>query len=353
MNSRLFQLSALLAAFAFVATTSACPKDSKCGSKKGAATLAAVKVVEDGRSDVKAATTTNTQQAPCGANCTKDCCKKKGSAVVAAASAPCLGKCASCPDCKKDPKNCANCPKCKSGSKTATAKSPCGKKCGTKRSGALVGADGIKRCPLTGKPIKEKDCPIGKRINAVLTSLPTMNYKIGDEMTGCSKYAASLAKKSNTNIQYMVGDDVFATEKDASAKLVAAYEMEINNLNSLQFAVGSDCFRCPVTAKGKAKDTGKKMVYRVAGFDFSEKTKAQDTLKQIALTIADVKMSYKVGDQKFCCDKMAGAKVKETGSTMSYIVGDNETTDEFAARLNLAEAKIRAIVRTAAAAMGS
>ena len=162
-----------------------------------------------------------------------------------------------------------------------------------------------------------------------------------------------MAKNTKTKMRFMIGDDVFDTEKEASARLIAAYEMEVNNLNSLQFAVGDDSYRCPMTAKGKAKDAGKTMAYRVAGFDFSEKSKAEETLKTIALTVADVKMSYKVGDQKFCCDKMAGAKVKETGSTMSYIVGDTETTDEFAAKMNLAEAKIRAIVRTAADAMGS
>lgn len=398
MTSRIFQLSALLAAFAFATTTSACPKDSKCGSKKGAATLASVKVVEDGQP-----TTTATKSAttPCSksgkkvaiaalksltatktagkAGCSKPCCNKKGAATavaaavtttsgskkpcggcskkgaatVAAAGAPCSGKCASCPDCKKNPAGCATCAKCKSGAKTASAKAPCGKKCGTKKSGAVVSADGVKRCPLTGKPIKVEDCPIGKKVDAVLTSLPTMKYKIGDDVTCCSKSAAAMAKKSNTKMQYMVGDDVFSTEKEASAKIVAAYEMEVNNLNSMQFSVGNDSFHCPMSAKDKAKSTGKTLAYRVAGFDFSEKSKAEDALKKIALTVADVKMSYKVGDQKFCCDKMAGAKVKETGSTMSYIVGDVETTDEYSAKMKLAEAKIRAIIRTAYTAMGS
>lgn len=386
MNSRIFQLSALLATFAFVATTSACPKDSKCNKKIGVTTLASVKVTEDGRSEVKDVTTTKTSKA----GCTKPCCKKKNAAKVAAATVttkgtPCTGKCASCPDCKKNPQDCATCPKCKSGSakvavigtstsnsnkpcgagctkpccKTkgatvaAKGKTPCGKKCGTKKSVAVVSADGIKRCPLTGKPIKEQDCPIGKKVNAVLASLPTMKYKIGDEVTCCSKSAAAMAKKSDTKMKYLVGDDVFETAKDASAKLVALYETEVNSLNSLQFAVGSDCFRCPVTAKGKAKDSGKKITYRVAGFDFAEKSKAEDTLKKIAVTIANVKMSYKVGDQKFCCDKMAGARVKETGSTMSYIVGDDETTNEFVAKMKLAEAKIRAIIQTAFSATGS
>lgn len=342
MRTKLFQLTALVAGFAFVASASAlCPKDPKCGSKKSVSTVSA-KVTDDGRSDAAKAK----GKAPCSL-------RSKKTVVLTGVSTPCSGKCASCPDCKKGDVNCASCPKCK-GSALASA-SPCGKDCKKPccNKSAKVAASNIPCSAKGSKSLAKGGCSIANKVKAVLASLPSMKYRIGDEVIGCSHSAAAMAKDSDKTMQYVIGEETFDCKIKASAKLVSLYEKEIKNLQSMQFAVGKDCFRCPVTAKGKAKTVGKKIAYRVGGFDFAEKNKAEKALKQIAEAVADVKMTYKVGEKSFCCSKMASAKVKETGSTMSYVVGEDVTTDENAATIKLAESKIRTIVRTAAAAAGA
>lgn len=342
MRTKLFQMTALFAGLAFVASASAlCPKDAKCGSKKGASTVSA-KATEDGRSDA----TQTKSKAPCSFS-------GKKNAALTGTSSPCSGKCAGCPDCKKGDVKCGDCPKCK-GAALASA-SPCGKDC-KKPCCSKTAKTAAANAPCHAKGSKslaKGECPIGNKVKAVLASLPTMKYKVGDEVTGCSHSAAAMAKDSGKTMQYVIGDESFDSKNKASARLVSLYDAEIKNLQSLQFAVGGDCFKCPVTAKGKAKTAGKKIAYRVGGFDFAEKNKAESALKLIASAIEDVKMTYKVGEKSFCCSKMASAKVKETGSTMSFVVGEDVTTDENAANIKLAESKIRTIIRTAAAAAGS
>ena len=295
MKTKLFQVTALVAGFAFVASASAlCPKDSKCGSKKGASTVSA-KVTDDGRSD----TAKTKGKAPCSLS-------GKKNAALTGTSTPCSGKCASCPDCKKGDVKCASCPKCK-GAALASA-SPCGKDCKKAccgKSAKTVASN--TPCSAKGKKsLATGECPIGKRVKAVLASLPTMKYKIGDEVIGCSHSAAAMAKDSGKSMQYVIGEETFDCKNKASAKLVSLYEKEISNLQSMQFAVGKDCFRCPMTAKGKAKSAGSKIAYRVGGFDFAEKNKAEKALKLIAEAVADVKMSYKVGEKSFGCSKKNG-----------------------------------------------
>ena len=97
-----------------------------------------------------------------------------------------------------------------------------------------------------------------------------------------------MAKDSGKSMQYVIGEETFDCKNKASAKLVSLYEKEISNLQSMQFAVGKDCFRCPMTAKGKAKSAGSKIAYRVGGFDFAEKNKAEKALKLIAEAVADI-----------------------------------------------------------------
>jgi hypothetical protein len=50
---------------------------------------------------------------------------------------------------------------------------------------------------------------------------------------------------------------------------------------------------------------------------------------------------------------MAGAHVKETGTPMTFVVGDEETPCKTTAELMLREAKVHAIIAAAAAALAS
>jgi len=232
----------------------------------------------------------------------------------------------------------------KNAATVAASKSPCNKK------GAVLAADGAKTkpCPLTGKPIEEKDCPIAKKVGAVLASLPSMKYRIGDETTCCSHAAGSMAKTAGKPIQYVVGENTFDKEGDAMVKLTSLLEEEVESRKTVQFATGGKCYRCPMTAKDMAKKSKDKVVYRVGGVDFDDKETAEKVVKLASEKLSAVSMKYKVGQKSFCCDKMAGAEVKQSGKKILFVVDGEETDCPTAAKVNLARAQIRKIVEAAA-----
>jgi len=190
-------------------------------------------------------------------------------------------------------------------------------------------------------------------IEELVAKLPKMQYKVGDTVTVCSKSASTLAEKSHEKMLYLVGDKSFENEAEAKAALAAELEKEIANLESMQFAVGEKCVRCPITAKSMAKESGSKVAYRVAGIDFLKKEQAEKAVALVSDAAETVKISYKVGEKSFCCDKMAGDYSKETGKSITYVVGDEETSCPITAKLMLNKAKIHAIIAAAAAALAS
>lgn len=298
-----------VALFVFAGSASAmCPKSAKCGEKK------ATTVADKDAKDVKADAKSNEQVAGDKAGKKPGCCSKKNASLTAD------GKAAKKPGC-----------------------------CNKKK--VSLTADGSpKKCKLTGKPLVNGDegCPIAKKVEAILTSLPTMTYRVGDETTGCAKSAAEMAEKAGKPLQYVVGEKTFEKEGEAVAKLTSLLEEELKAMQSVQYSVGGECSRCPVTAKSMAKKAGSKMMYRVAGVDFAEKEDADKTVKLVSEAVTKVKMAYKVDGKTFHCDKAAGAKCNKSGKKMTYVVGEEETPCQTSAKRMQAEAKIRKAVETAA-----
>lgn len=232
----------------------------------------------------------------------------------------------------------------------AEAKAPCHGKGKTVELTSDKAAHGnSKPCPHAGESSKEEGCPISAKVKTVLSSLPSIKYRVGDETTCCHKSATAMAEKAGTPMKYVVGEDVFDSEGEAKGRLVSLLESEIEKMSSVQYAVGESCGRCPMTAKRLAKEKGTKVAYRVGGFDFPEKEQAEKVAKLVSDSLKEVKMSYKVGDKSFCCDKMAGAASKKSGKKMAYVVGEQETGCPTTAKLMLAQAKLRTIVETAGA----
>ncbi len=354
MKRRVISLLAVLAVGSFAATASAmCPGHETTSDKKGHAVA---------KADAKI-----TAQHPCDpSKCKKPCdpakCKHKGAITVADRNVtPVADKPKNDGRSQPQGESAAESPCRHKSAASAAAKTPCGKKCGKNcmkdccKKGVKLTSDdaGMIRCPLTGELIPEKDCPLDKRVHSVLAAMPAIKYRVGGEVTCCSKRAQELAKNGGGGIKYVVGDEVVEAEDDAKVMLAGLLDKEIGLLKTMQFAVGEESFLCPMTAKGAAKKSKTKIAYRVGGVDFPDKVEAEKTLKLIKEALGDVKMTYKVGDQSFCCDKMAGMKVKETGKKMMYVVGEEQTPCEKTARLMLTELMIRTIVATAAAALAS
>lgn len=376
----------------------ACPKDKEAADGKGgcgkSATTVAAKV-EDGRSDTadgakqhapcsKSAETV-ADKAPCaksGATTVADKAPCSKSATTTADKAPCGTSATTVADKKPCGSGCGDgCP-CSAlkkatamitgppEAKTVADRKPCGSGCGDGcPCSALAKAGGKAPCggeaktvaenkggcdkPCHGKASLTKDghegCPIGAKVKAVLASLPSMQYRVGDETVGCSETAAKLAESSGKPMQFVVGEETFSDQGAAMAKLASVLDDEMKSMQSVQFVAGGKCHKCPMTAKSVAQEKGGKVMYRVAGVDFENKEDAEKALELAAQAAEKVAMAYKVGDQTYHCDKTAGEKSKEAGAKLTYVVGDEEMCCETAAKARLAEAKIRTMVETVVA----
>ncbi len=387
------------------AVTAAATADSPCSAKK--AVTVAAPVPEDGRSDTTgtaAKTGGCGKDCPCGkssktiANQSKIApCHGQGSKTVADKTSrpPCQGhgartvadKSSGSPCQGKGAKTVADKtsrPPCQGhGAKTVADKSkdaPChgqGSKTVADKSGhppcqgkgTKTVADKSGRSPCQGHGAKTADqkAPCSKGSRATLTSagnagsavderiaqlvgsMPSMKYRIGEDVTCCSKSAATMAEKSGKPIEFLVGDQVLSDRGEAMAKLTSMLDSEAKSMQAMALVVDGKTFQCPASAKTAAKKADVDLVYRVGGVDFKTKGDAAKAQESIDGAIAEVAIAYKVDGKLYHCDKAAGSKCKESGKKMIYVVGDMETPCHTTAKLKLAETRIHEIVKAAIA----
>ena len=210
---------------------------------------------------------------------------------------------------------------------TASAKSSCRGKAGRTLTSLRVGSD---------------------KVNVTLASMPAMTYCVGDFETRCSKSAQAKADETKQSMTFVVGEKTYDNKGEAMVALTGLLDSEAKTLATVRFAVGDKCFACPVSARGVAQDSGAKIKYRVAGFDFDDQATAKTVAKAVAEAAGKVAMTYKVDGKPTACAQTA----KACGSKqLTYVVGDAETRCEATAKLSLAEAKIRAMIEAAAASL--
>ena len=259
-----------------------------------------------------------------------------------------------------------NCPLCMKAAKTVAAKTAKKGGCGYKKAGTattvVTAADksaksaksGKKGCCASKSGAKTvaagsyKGCHTQKR-KTILASMPALQYRVGETTTGCSQSAAAMAKASDAKIEYLVGDDAFPNKGEALVKLASAIDAHSSDLMSMQFSAGGECSRCPVTAKAIAKKNNTTIAYRVGGFDFDTREKAQRAITLARAAAESVAMEYKVGEKLYQCGKSAGAKADSSKATMTFVIGDKETCCDKTAAVMLAEAKVEAVVDAVAA----
>ena len=188
---------------------------------------------------------------------------------------------------------------------------------------------------------------------AVLASMPTVKYRVGEQKMCCPNAALVAAKTENKPVEYLVGKEAFKTQAEADAHLVTLYEKEIESMIAVKYSVGGESTQCPHAAKSMADSSKAPIAYKVGGVEFADRAKAEAAVKLVADAAASVKMSYKVDGKPFCCDKMAGDAAKTEGKPIVFVIGSDEIAEESAAKLVFAQAKIRAIVEAANAAKNS
>lgn len=200
--------------------------------------------------------------------------------------------------------------------------------------GKACSADMCKECPVvecslskTSTAAKQPCCPI----EAAMAKLPKMVYKVGDKSTSCAESAAALAEKSSDAIQYVIGDKTFDDERLAFVSLVEATEKFVDD-----FATPHKCSVTGTTT--------------VAGTSCSCPVEAEKTAGLVKTAMAQVAMTYVVGDKECKCPAEAKRLAETSGAETFYVVNGEKSKCDYSARLNLARAKYRASVEALAKA---
>ncbi|NOY41716.1 MAG: hypothetical protein GXP26_07770 [Planctomycetes bacterium] len=187
-------------------------------------------------------------------------------------------------------------------------------------------------CPKGAESAKAADekcstCPIA----AAMKNLPQITYAVGEESTNCAKTAGKLAEKQGASIVYLVGKEKFEDKGKAHLALVSATEEFV------------DDFANPQVCKISGTTT-------IAG----QKTECSKTAAKLTGLMADamksVHLTYAVGEEDCDCPLAAASLAKTSGKPKLFVVGKEKTECEVTARLNLARAKYRAMVKALAKA---
>lgn len=219
------------------------------------------------------------------------------------------------------------------------AKSGC---CQKNKGAAVAGAEGSKPCAHVKK---SGGCGSANPVDAVLASMPAMKYRVGTEETNCPNAAKAMAETTKgAAVQYVVGDEVFTEEKPATVKLASMIEKQIDDLKSVQFSVNGECMRCPMQAKEMAEKAKTQVAYKVGGFEFADREKAERASKAAAEAVTSVQLACKVDGQPQDCMKVSGGAAK-----ISFVVGSDETESREQADLMVLQARARAVVEAVSA----
>lgn len=284
-------LSAVLA-IAFATSVNACDKK---GSKKDGKTVA---------------TTVDTTVATKSAGCSKSAKSATlttSAKTVATASSPCCGKCE------------------KSGKTASGAKFDCHKGLATLTAGAK--------------------CNKG-RVAAILASMPSMSYRVANFDSHCMYSAKAKAEETKAAVTFVVDGKAYDSRGDASVALASLLTDRANEMSEVTLAVGDQTFNCPHAAQGVAAKSNAKVRYQLAGFEFDDKEQATKLSKKLHETISAAAVTVKADGKTVFCAKSASA----SGKTVTYVVGDEETSCDKHAKLLLAQQLVRTIVETAAGA---
>lgn len=176
-------------------------------------------------------------------------------------------------------------------------------------------------------PSQCAECPV----SAAMAKLPKMTYAVGSEKTCCSEQAKTLAEQHKAPIQYVVADKSYDCPTAAKTALVEETES----------------FVAAFTSPKKCEASGNTTI---AGHGIACPVEAEKQTVLVSTAIENIKMEYEVAGVKANCSSCAATQAKEKSAPIEYVVGEQKTTCQLTARLNLAHAKYKAAVQSLVAA---
>ncbi len=184
-----------------------------------------------------------------------------------------------------------------------------------------------KSCPSGSKAGGESTCAI----STALAKLPKMTFAVGDESLCCSEMAKVKSEELKKPVAFVVEDEKFDSEDKAFVALVAHTEKFVSD-----FATPHTC-----SVSGNTSIAGETCGCAVKAGEIASKVKA---------AMSKVTMTYKVGAEECSCPTQAASLATAAGTARKFVIaGEEETTCDMTARLNLARAKYKAAVIAMAA----
>lgn len=313
------------------AQTVAAKSDKPCCSK-GKSQAKTVASAKSGCSKSKAAATT------VAAKSDKPCCSKGKSAATTVASKSGKSGCsksktAALATAKSSKSGCS---KSKAATVASAGKSGCSKPCGSAKGATLASSDSAIKCPMARK-----------KVDTVLASMPSMKYKVGDTTTCCFTTASTKAAESNSKMVYVVDGKEFHCRESASKTLAKMIDENAAKMRQVSYVAGGKEFHCSKSAGAVAKSSDAPMTYRVAGFDFDCKKKAETVVAKAEDASKAVTVAMTVDGKPCKCAHSA----KASGKTVVYQVGDESTTSAAVAEMLRSQMAARTFVETVAASL--
>jgi hypothetical protein len=270
----------------------------------------------------KAAVLTTTEATDKKACAEGACCESKNVTVSTPAEKACDGK-----DCKPTGECCEARKAAVLTTTEATDKKECaaGTCCASKSATVLASTE-----VADDKKCEAGTCPAGQcPVTAALAKLPKMTYSVGTEQVCCSEKAQALADEHKAPIVYVVAEKTYECKNAAMTALVEETEN----------------FVAAFTAPKKCEASGQ---VSLAGKAIACPVEAEKQVTLVSTAIEKIEMQYEVAGEKAACIVCATNKAKEKSANVEYVVGDQKTTCEMTARMNLAVAKYKAAVQALA-----
>ncbi|MDP1562286.1 MAG: hypothetical protein Q8M16_12980 [Pirellulaceae bacterium] len=253
------------------------------------------------------------------------CCQDKGANVLTSTDATEKKSCAGGACCQEKSAQVLT-------TTEATEKACDGKDC--KPNGECCEARKAANVLTSTEAADDKKCPsqcAACPVSAAMAKLPKMTFAVGTEKTCCSEQAKALAEQHKAPIQYVVAEKSFDCPTAAMTALVEETESFVT------------AFTSPKKCEASGNTT-------IAGHAVACPVEAEKQTVLVSTAIENIKMEYEVAGVKANCSSCAATQAKEKSAPIEYVVGEQKTTCQLTARLNLAHAKYKAAVQSLVAA---
>jgi len=181
---------------------------------------------------------------------------------------------------------------------------------------------------------------------ALVTGMPLMKYKYGDQEACCSQQVEKLAAANkDVQVRFVVGDREYSDRNEALAAYEKSLSEYLNQMTTVRYQVGDKCVACPEEAQALAKECGQDVRFRVASFTFADREQAEKAAAAARAAAEKVSMTYVVDGKEYACahsaEKLAQCEAGGAAKkACTYRVAGKETNCRQTAAVELTKAQI-------------